>query len=131
MGMLGIVLAEAARPRGADAPPEGIWGVLEANPVPTIGIVALVIGTLIVMAVLNGAKSAELSAAQRSELKQRVMQMVRRRMSGVTAVQVAEELQLEVSASGLLLNELTEDGFLLKSEGTGSAPAHFRLRIRG
>lgn len=119
-----LLLAQTAR-RRFDSGVHAIWEWMEVNatvvyPAIALGIIALIIGAL-----FASWRSDELNAEQRGELKDRMLKLMRRRISGVSAEVVAAEMQIDTLTAGRLLSELVDQGLVSASN---SSPVHYRIR---
>ena len=61
-----------------------------------------------------------MTAEQRAELKTRIMGVMRRRASGVSADLVAAELQVDLMVAERMLREMVDEGMLGTSAGRAS-----------
>jgi hypothetical protein len=106
-----------------------LWEWIEQNasivyPAVALGIIALIIGGL-----FASWRGEDLDAAQKIELKSKIIQLVRRRVSGVSADMVAAELQLDLHVAAKLLQDLEEEGLVSSTTGRGpSVPVQYRIR---
>jgi hypothetical protein len=119
-----------AGPKG-DSTAHELWLWIEQNSAVVYPAIAIVIVGLIVGALMASWKSDEMNAEQRGQLKMKIMQIMRRRISGVSAQIVAAELQIDISVAAKLLNELAEEGLVAGGQGSGSAPVQYRIRGSG
>lgn len=125
-----LVLAAAAARRVREAGAHDLWEWIEANGAIVYPALALAIIGLIVAALLATWRSEEMSAEQRGRLKLEILQIVRRRISGVSAEAVAAELQVDLMLAARLLGELDEEGLVSSSRTGAQTPAMYRLRGR-
>lgn len=124
-----LLLAQAARP--ADFGAHTLWDWVEAH--ASIVYPALAIGVigLIVWALLTGFKAERLNFEQKSRLKTHIIQLMQRRISGVSAEAVAAELQIDLLTAASLLNELAQEGVVdASARAIADAPIHYRIRGR-
>lgn len=108
-----------------------LWEWIEANGRFTYPAVAVVVIGLMVWALLAGFRTDRLNAEQRGALKMRIVQLMRRRVSGVSAEAVSAELQIEILVAARLLSELAEEGLIDASSLRASPGAAIQYRIRG
>lgn len=119
-----MVVAQAARTT-FDGGLHTLWEWMDANATVVYPVIAVAIIALIVGALFASWRSDELNAEQRGRLKDAMLKLMRRRVSGVSAEQVAAELQIDTVLAGRLLSELVEQGLVSASQ---SSPVQFRLR---
>lgn len=119
-----IVLAAGRNP--LDDGLAQLWKWMEANGTIVYPAIALIIIGLIAGALFASWRADELAGEQRGELKMRILQVMRRRISGVSAEQVAAELQIETILAAKLLDELEKDGTV--SAARGGTLVQYRIR---
>ena len=123
------VLGAGTSRRASEPGVHSLWEWLEEHGTITYPLIALLIVGLIVGALISNWRSETLSAERRAELKRRIMQIMRKRVSGVSPEAVAAELQIELMDAAMLMRELTEEGMLSATDTQSSGgPARFRLR---
>lgn len=116
-----------AAPRG---PPEAakLWQWIEGNGAIVYPAVALVIIGLIAGALFASWRADEIQSERKGEIKMKILQVMRRRLSGVSAEQVAAELQVDVLVAAKLLGELDQEGVVASTRAGVNSPAQYRLR---
>lgn len=112
----------------ADEGPRVLWEWIERHATIVYPAIAILIVGLIVGALFASWKADDVSAERRGELKMRIMQVMRRRISGVSADTIAAELQIDLMLAARLLSELDQEGFVSAS---GLQPIQYRLRGNG
>jgi hypothetical protein len=122
---------KAVPERAPESSAHELWVWIESNSSVVYPAIAIVIVGLIVAALMASWKSDELNAEQRGQLKMKIMQIMRRRISGVNAQQVAAELQIDVSIAAKLLSELAEEGLVAAAAQSSNAPQQYRIRGSG
>lgn len=117
---------------GADVGVHSIWEWIEDNGTWVYPLAALVVIGLMAWALLSGFRGDRLNAEQRGALKMRIVQLLRRRVSGVSADAVSAELQIDLLLAARLLAELAEEGLVdaSASRGTTTAPIQYRMKGR-
>lgn len=105
-----------------------LWRWIESNGTIVYPALALVIIGLIAGALFASWRADELEGERRGELKMKILQVMRRRISGVSAEQIGAELQIDVLLAAKLLNELDQEGAVASARGAGSVPTQYRLR---
>jgi hypothetical protein len=120
----------AARQQADEVGIHSIWEWIEGHSLVAYPVMALSILLLIGGALVASWRSQAMSAEQKSQLKGKIMAIMRRRVSGVSPEAVAAELQIEVLAAASLLNELAEEGVVATAQ-SGSATDAARYRIKG
>ena len=100
-----------------------IWEWIEEHSVVTYPVLALSILGLIGAALIASVRSQAMSAEQNSQLKGKIMAVMRRRVSGVSPEAVAAELQIDVLTAANLLSELAEEGVVASSQPGSSSDA--------
>lgn len=115
----------------ADLGIHSLWEWIEANGSITYPAVAVVVIGLMVWALLAGFRTDRLNAEQRGALKMRIVQLMRRRVSGVSAEAVSAELQIDLLVAARLLAELAEEGLIDASTVRATPGAAIQYRIRG
>lgn len=105
-----------------------LWQWIEEHGAIVYPALALIIIGLIAGALFASWRADELEGERKGELKMKILQVMRRRISGVSAEQVAAELQIDVLVSARLLTELDAEGVVAAAPGAGSAPTQYRLR---
>jgi len=121
-----LVTAQA-RKRADETGVHDVWDWMEANATIVYPIVALVIVGLILGALFASWRGEELDAEHKAELKEELLALLRRRVSGVSADAAAAELQVDVLIAARLLNELVDAEL---AAATQSQPVQYRLRYR-
>lgn len=119
------LLLAAPRTRGSEPGPHQLWEWIEAHASFVYPALAILIIGLIVGALLATWKSDDLDAEARGKLKMKIVQLVRRRVSGISAEQVAAEMQIDIMRAARLLGELDEEGLVSSS---GGRPVQYRIR---
>ncbi len=109
----------------SDPGPRMLWEWIERHASFVYPAIAILIVGLIVGALLASWKADDVTAEKRGELKMRIMQIMRRRISGVAADTIAAELQIDLMLAARLLTELDQEGLVSAS---GQQPVQYRLR---
>lgn len=125
--LLAFARTASARPFAFEGA-HSLWEWIEDNGAIVYPAIALAIVGLIAGALLSSWRADELNAEQRGQLKMKILQIMRRRLSGVSPEMVAAELQLDVIIAARLLGELEEEGVLASSPGRSTTPVQYRLR---
>lgn len=105
-----------------------LWKWIEDNGSIVYPALALVIIGLIAGALFASWRADELEGERKGELKMKILQVMRRRISGVSVEQIAAELQIDVLVAAKLLSELDEEGVVAATRTAGSTPSQYRLR---
>lgn len=105
-----------------------LWTWIEEHGSIVYPAMALVIIGLIAGALFASWRADELEGERKGELKMKILQVMRRRISGVSAEQIAAELQIDVLVAAKLLGELDNEGVVATTRPAGSAPSQYRLR---
>jgi hypothetical protein len=127
-----IVLAGAAH---AARPPQEtgiqtLWEWIEEHGIIVYPVVLISMVILIGGALVASWHSQDISATQRGELKMKIMSIMRRRVSGVSAEVIAAELQIDLMLAAKLLADLASEGLVVAMGGSTSSEA-VRYRLRG
>lgn len=125
-----LLLAGAARARD-EGGAHSLWVWIEDNGALVYPAVAVVIIGLIVATLLASFRSDDMNADQKGQLKMKIMQVMRRRISGVSAEAIAAELQVDLLVAGKLLTELDTEGLIAASGKSASGPVMYRIRGSG
>lgn len=115
---------------GKNTVPEAaqLWQWIEEHGAIVYPAMALVIIGLIAGALFASWRADELEGERKGELKMKILQVMRRRISGVSAEQIAAELQIDILVAAKLLSELDAEGVVATARSAGSAPSQYRLR---
>lgn len=106
-----LVLA-AAHPDDVDRQAASLWEWIEAHGTVVYPIIALMVIGLIAGAMISSARANSVTSEQRGLLKMQIMGVMRRRISGVSAEQVSNDLRIDVLLAAKLLAELESEGML-------------------
>lgn len=120
-----LVLAAARRPSSNDDGPHRLWEWIEAHANVVYPLIAIAIIGLIAGAAMAAMKGSDINAERAGHLKREIMLLIRRRISGVSAEQVAAEIQIDLMLAARLLQELEQEGMVSSS---GRAPVQYRIR---
>lgn len=105
-----------------------LWQWIEEHGAIVYPALALIIIGLIAGALFASWRADEIEGERKGELKMKLLQIMRRRISGVSAEQIAAELQIDVLVAAKLLNELDAEGIVATAPSVGNAPTQYRLR---
>lgn len=105
-----------------------LWQWIEEHGAIVYPALALIIIGLIAGALFASWRADELEGERKGELKMKILQVMRRRISGVSAEQVAAELQIDVLVAAKLLTELDSEKVVAAAPGAGSSPTLYRMR---
>jgi hypothetical protein len=127
-----LLAVKSAAPTEPESGLHVVWEWIEANAAFTYpGIALLVIG-LIAAAMISSARADTMTAERRGQIKMQIMGVMRRRVSGVSAEAVAQDLQIDVLLASQLLSDLAAEGLIAEAlGGADGAAARYRLRASG
>jgi ABC-type phosphate transport system auxiliary subunit len=124
-------IALAGIPRGKPEPGiDSLWEWIERHAIFVVPIVVLLMILLIAGTMTAAWRAEEMTAEQRAALKAKIMGVMRRRASGVSAELVAAELQIDLMVADKMLRQMVDEGLLGISPNL-SATDPTRYRIRG